>query len=136
MGVTLTLLTMLGVPSPQTSGGDADACMDAFLTAVRRRERRRLAVCFGATGRVQHLDTGERPYQRATIDCRRTRDLEELLFGDDGFRDYVMMGGRRPWHRKNNLIYVPPYPTGDPVHVRWRHENDRLVIEELAMPSG
>jgi hypothetical protein len=136
MGLTMTLLAMFGVPPPDAGDGDADAAMDAFVMAVRTRNRKRLRAFLPASAKIQYLNTLERPFTRETVDCRRSRDLDDLLFGDDGFRDYVMMGGRRSWRRKHALTFVPPYATGDPIHVRWRREGERLVIEELAMPSG
>ena len=138
MGVTLTLLAMLGVPARALPAGDreADAAMAALVTAVRKRDRRRLHALFCQAGQVYYLDTLERPHRRSVIDCRNAEDLDDLLFGDDGFRDYVMMGGRRAWRAKSPLLYVPPYATGDDLHVRWRRHGRALVIEELAMPSG
>ena len=138
MGVTLTLLAMLGVKPGLAAAGDreADAAMSALVTAVRKRDRRRLHALFCQGGQVHYLDTLERPHRRSAIDCRNAEDLDDLLFGDDGFRDYVMMGGRRAWRAKSPLLYVPPYATGDDIHVRWRRQGRTLVIEELAMPSG
>jgi hypothetical protein len=135
MGVTLTLLAMLGVSRPPARDPEADAAMSALVTAVRNRDRRRLRAFFCVT-RVFYLDTLERPHRRALIDCQHGADLDDLLFGDDGFRDYVMMDGRRSWRAKAPLLYVPPYATGDDIHVRWRREGGRLVVEEIAMPSG
>jgi hypothetical protein len=136
VGVTLTLLAMLGVAPAEVGAPDADAAMSAYVAAMRARDRRRAAALLCRDGRVHYLNTLERPYRRASIDCRRAEDLDELLFGDDGFRDYVMMAGRRAWRRRGGYLYVPPYATGDEIHVRWRREGDRLFIEELAMPSG
>jgi len=135
VGVTLTLLAMLGVRAPARDP-QADAAMSALVAAVRNRDRRRLRAFFCLDGPVYYLNTLERPHQRSRIDCRQPSDLDDLLFGDDGFRDYVMMGGRRAWRGKGSLLYVPPYPTGDDIHVRWRREGQRLVVEEIAMPSG
>jgi hypothetical protein len=136
VGVTMTLLAMLGVTPLEVRLPEADAAMAAFVAAVRTRDRRKVAALVCAGGRLHHLNTLERPYQRAVVDCRRAEDLDELIFGDDGFRDYVMMAGRRTWRRRSGLVYVPPYSTGDEIHVRWRREGERLVIDELAMPSG
>ena len=136
MGVTLTLLAMLGVQPAPLRDREADAAMAALVAAVRGRDRRRLRDLFCLEGRVHYLDTLERPYRRSAIDCRNSGDLDDLLFGDDGFRDYVMMGGRRSWRARAPLLYVPPYATGDEIHVRWRRQAGRLVIEEIAMPSG
>jgi len=135
VGVTLTLLAMLGVPPPACDR-DADQAMAALVAAVRNRDRRRLRALFCLSGQVHYLDTLERPHRRAVIDCRNSEDLDDLLFGDDGFRDYVMMAGRRAWRAKGPLLYVPPYATGDDIHVRWRRRGRALVVEELAMPSG
>jgi hypothetical protein len=115
---------------------DADAAMAAFVAAVRRRDRRQVHALLCRGGRVHYLNTLERPYRRSAIDCGSAADLDDLIFGDDGFRDYVMMGGRRAWPRKSPLLYVPPYGTADPIHIRWRRHGEQLVIEEIAMPSG
>jgi len=136
VGVTLTLMTMLGVAPSGVDERDADAAMAEFLAAVRRRDRRKVHAILCQGGRVDHLDTLERPFRRSAIDCRHGSDGADLIFGDDGFRDHVMMDGRRPWRRKSPLLYVPPYSTAQPIHVRWRRAGERLVIEEIAMPSG
>jgi hypothetical protein len=136
VGVTLTLLAMLGVSPAEVDYPDADAAMAAFVAAVRRRDRRQVHALLCRGGRVRHLDTLERPYRRSIVDCGNGGDVEDLIFGDDGFRDFVLLGGRRPWQRKASLLYVPPYATGEPIHVRWRRRGEQLVIEEIAMPSG
>jgi len=136
VGVTLTLLAMLGVAPSDVDYPDADAAMAEFLAAVRRRDRRRVHAILCRGGRVNHLDTLERPFRRSAIDCRNGSDAADLIFGDDGFRDHVLMGGRQAWRRKGPLLYVPPYSTDQPIHVRWRRAGERLVIEEIAMPSG
>jgi hypothetical protein len=130
----MTLLAMLGVAPARDH--QADAAMAALVAAVRDRDRRRLRSFFCLAGPVHYLNTLEKPYRRWAIDCRDGGDLDDLLFGDDGFRDYVMMGGRRAWRPKGPLTYVPPYATGDDIHVRWRRDGKRLVVEEIAMPSG
>jgi hypothetical protein len=134
--VTLTLLAMLGVAPSEIDYPDADAAMAELLAAVRRRDRRKVLAIFCRGGRVDLLDTIERPFRRSILDCRNGSDVADLIFGEDGFRDLVMMGGRRAWRRKSPLLYVPPYATVQPVHVRWRRAGERLVIEEIAMPSG
>jgi hypothetical protein len=130
--VTLTLLAMFGVPAPIARSA-AEAAMESFVAAVKERDRRKVASFFA--GQVTFLNTLERPYQRATIDCRRAGELEDLLFGDDGLRDYVVLSGRRPWRRKGAATFLPPYRTGLRIHVRWRRESDRLLVQEIAFPS-
>jgi hypothetical protein len=136
VGVTLTLLAMLGVAPSEVDYPDAEAAMAEFLAAVRRRDRRKVQAILCRGGRVDLLNTLERPFRRSVIDCGNGSDVADLVFGDDGFRDFVLLGGRRAWRRKSPLLYVPPYATVQPIHVRWRRAGERLVIEEIAMPSG
>jgi hypothetical protein len=136
VSVTLTLLTMLGVPPAALHDPGADAAMVAFVEAVRARARQRLPVFLCSSGRLRILNTLEKPYRRVSLRCHRLGDLDEVLFGDDGFRDYVMMDGRRPWRPQGDQSYAPPYRIGDPIYVRWRRAADRWVIDEIAMPSS
>src|SRR5687768_16885393 len=108
---------MFGVVPPEVN--QADRAMEELLAALRQRDRRKVASFLCAGGTLQVLNTLERPYRRSSVACDRADDLDDLLFGDDGFRDYVVMAGRRPWRRKGALTYAPPYATGDPIHVRW-----------------
>jgi hypothetical protein len=136
VGVTLTLLAMLGVSPADLHDPGADAAMAAFVEAVRARARKRIPAFLCTTGRLRVLDTLEKPYRRATIRCDRLAELDDLLFGDDGLRDYVLMDGRKPWRPRGDHSYAPPYAIGDPIYVRWRREGERWVIDEIAMPSG
>jgi hypothetical protein len=135
-GVTLTLLAMLGVAPAELDYPDADEAMARFVAAVRRCDRRRVHALLSRSGRVHHLDTLARPFRRSALEGSDVSGLDGLIFGDDGFRDCVMMGGRRAWPRKSPLLYVPPYATSHPIHVRWRRRREQLVIEEIALPSG
>lgn len=134
MGVTMTLLAMFGLPAGPARGQAADAAMEAFVLAMKQRDRGKVAAFFPA--RLHVVNTLERPYQRAVVDCRRADDLDDLLFGDDGLRDHVIMAGRRPWRRRGAATFVPPYAGGLRVHVRWRREGARMVIHEIALPSA
>jgi hypothetical protein len=136
MGVTLTLLTMLGVAPAELHDPGADAAMAAFVEAVRTRARKKLPAFLCTSGRLRVLNTLEKPYRRSTMRCDRLVDLDDLLFGDDGFRDYVMMDGRKAWRPQGDQSYAPPYRIGDPIYVRWRREGERWVIDEIAMPSS
>jgi hypothetical protein len=133
----MTLLAMFGVAPPGAPrAAEADMAMEAFVAALRARDRLQVATFLGEGGRLEVLNTLERPYRRWVIDGRRASELDDLLFGDDGLRDYVVMAGRRAWRRKRGLTYVPPYATGDPIQVRWRRERGRLVVDRIALPMA
>ena len=136
------LVLALTTPAAARAGDDAATTMAAFVTAVRARDRPQLAGFFPTTGKLVVVNTLEKPFERAAIAADRLArqlrpggDLDDLLFGDDGFRDYVTRDHRQRW-RPRGTTFVPPYATGPPVWLKWRREGERWVIDEIALPSS
>jgi hypothetical protein len=126
----------------------ADKAMGEFVMALRKREITKLLSFFSRTGTWSVLATGDAvppgngPHKMQYRDIVRnghpTPEFLDFFFdGDDPFVMFVEKTRGKPWVRKNGNTFIPPGGGWKPaVHVRWRLEGGRFVVDQIASPGS
>jgi len=121
--------------------------MDAFLDAIREKDRQKLLAFFSTTQPFRYVGTITNPPQVTEITFSQLQqDLERQagwydsllgVEGEDSFRDWTTGDDGRRWTAAAGNRYVRWQADGkDSVYVEWRREGDRWVISAIAEPSA
>jgi hypothetical protein len=121
--------------------------MDAFLDAIRQKDRQKLLTFFSTTRPFRYVGTITEPPLVAEVSFEQLRqDLERQggwydsllgVDGEDSFRDWTTGDDSRGWNAAAGNRYVRMQADGkDSVYVEWQREGRRWVISAIAEPSA
>jgi hypothetical protein len=125
----------------------ADKAMGEFVMALKKREVTKLLSFFPRTGTWSVLATGEAvppgnglhrmQYRDIVRNGHPTAEFLDFFFdGDDPFVMFVEKTRGKRWARKDGNTFIPPGGGWKPaVHVRWRLEGGRFVVDQIASPG-
>ena len=132
--------------SPDAAPADLRGAMQAFEASLRAQDTEGFLALFSQSRPWRAIDTLEpRPRSESVSYAQLKSDLEakrgkfELLFdagGDDCLRDYVVDFYAEPWTWLSPNKFAPHETDGQSVWVQWRKEEQRWVVEAIAMPSA
>jgi hypothetical protein len=120
--------------------------MTELVSALMSQDVARLLTCFSRTRpwklSVTAEGGGRRPtkftYKALADGLRPGGDFRDVILGDGGdksFRGEILEAKGSPWQAKTATTFIPPGEPRDPsVFVKWRHEGNLFVVDEIGFP--